>query len=57
MRVPVNSPLLVRDFFTKTYITVIPKPPYSPDLAAADFSSSPSRNPPLRDEDLPPYCR
>jgi hypothetical protein len=35
-----NDPLhssLVRDFLTKTDTTVIPKPPYSPDLAAAYF--------------------
>jgi transposase len=29
--------LLVRDFLTKVDTTVIPQPPYSPDLTPADF--------------------
>jgi transposase len=28
---------LIRDFLADTNITVLPQPPYSPDLAPADF--------------------
>jgi transposase len=34
---PAHSSLLVWDFLTKTDTTIIPKPPYSPGLAPADF--------------------
>ena len=30
--------LLIREFLTKHETTVVPQPPYSPDLAPADFS-------------------
>jgi transposase len=29
--------LLIREFLTKHETTVVPQPPYSPDLAPADF--------------------
>jgi transposase len=29
--------LLIREFLTKHEATVVPQPPYSPDLAPADF--------------------
>jgi len=29
--------LLIREFFTKHETTVVPQPPYSPDLAPAEF--------------------
>jgi transposase len=35
--VPSHSSLLVRDFLAKHATTVLPQPPYSPDLAPADF--------------------
>jgi len=34
---PVHSALVIRDFCVKNAMTVIPQPPYSPDLAPADF--------------------
>ncbi|WP_189514017.1 transposase, partial [Streptomyces narbonensis] len=34
---PAHSSLLVQQFFAKTSTTVMPHPPYSPDLAPADF--------------------
>jgi len=34
---PSHSLFLVRDFLAKRATTVIPQPPYSPDLAPADF--------------------
>ena len=38
---PANSALLVREFLERNSITVLEHPPYSPDLAACDFSFSP----------------
>jgi hypothetical protein len=35
--VPAYAMLLIRDFLANTNTTVFPQPPYSPDLAAADF--------------------
>jgi len=35
--VPAHSSFLVRNFLTKNKTTVVPQPPYSPDLAPADF--------------------
>jgi len=32
-----DASLLIREFFTKHETTVVPQPPYSPDLAPADF--------------------
>lgn len=34
---PVQPSLVIRDFCTKNTMTVIPQPPYSPDLAPVDF--------------------
>jgi transposase len=34
---PSHSSFLVRDFLAKQATTVLPQPPYSPDLAPADF--------------------
>jgi hypothetical protein len=34
---PAHMSLLVRQFFTSTKTTVIPHPPYSPDLASCGF--------------------
>ena len=34
---PSHSSFLVRDFLAKQAMTVLPQPPYSPDLAPADF--------------------
>lgn len=35
--VPIHSALSVRKFATKSKMTVVPHPPYSPDLAPYDF--------------------
>jgi transposase len=42
---PAHASLLIRDFLAKHEITVLPQPPYSPDLVPADFSSSKNLNP------------
>jgi hypothetical protein len=34
---PAHSSFLVRNFLAKNETTVVPQPPYSPDLAPADF--------------------
>jgi transposase len=34
---PAHASLLIRDFLAKHETTVLPRPPYSPDLAPADF--------------------
>ena len=34
---PSHSSFLVRDFLAKNATTILPQPPYSPDLAPADF--------------------
>jgi len=34
---PVHFSLLIHDFLTKHETALIPKPPYSPDLAPADL--------------------
>ena len=34
---PAHSSFLVRKFLVKNKMTVVPQPPYSPDLAPADF--------------------
>jgi transposase len=34
---PAHSSFLVRNFLTKNETTAVPQPPYSPDLAQADF--------------------
>lgn len=45
---PVHSALLIRNFCTKNGMTVIPQPPYSPDLAPADFFLFPKLKRPLK---------
>jgi len=34
---PAHASLLIREFLAKNETTVVPQPPYSPDLAPADF--------------------
>jgi len=34
---PAHVSLLIREFLTKHEVTVVPQPPYSPDLAPAEF--------------------
>ena len=34
---PAHASLLIREFLTKHQTTVVPQPPYSPDLSPADF--------------------
>jgi transposase len=34
---PAHASLLIREFLAKNESTVVPQPPYSPDLAPADF--------------------
>jgi hypothetical protein len=34
---PAHSSFLVRNFLAKNETTIVPQPPYSPDLAPADF--------------------
>ena len=34
---PAHASLLIREFLTKHETTVVPQPPYSPDLVPADF--------------------
>jgi len=34
---PAHASLFTREFFTKHETTVVPQPPYSPDLTPADF--------------------
>jgi transposase len=34
---PAYASLLIREFLAKNEATVVPQPPYSPDLATADF--------------------
>ena len=36
--VPAHGALLTRQFWTDNNMTVVPHPPYSPDLAPSDFS-------------------
>lgn len=45
---PVHSALLIRDYCTKNGMTVIPQPPYSPDLAPADFFLFPKLKRPMK---------
>ena len=47
---PVHSSLLIRDFCTKNEMTVVPQPPYSPDLAPADFFLFPKMKRPMKGE-------
>ena len=34
---PAHTPMLVREFLAKNRTVIMPQPPYSPDLAFADF--------------------
>ena len=34
---PAHKSLLIREFLTKHQMTVVPQPPYSPDLAPVDY--------------------
>lgn len=45
---PVHSALVIRNFCVKNAMTVIPQPPYSPDLAPADFFLFPKLKRPLK---------
>ena len=36
-KAPAHASLLIPEFLTKHETTVVPQPPYSPDLAAVDF--------------------
>jgi transposase len=36
---PAHTSLLILEFLVKNETTIIPQPPYSPDLAPADFFS------------------
>jgi hypothetical protein len=36
-KAPAHASLLIREFLTKHEMTAVPQPPYSPDLAPADF--------------------
>ena len=45
---PAHSSLLVRDFLAKTNTTVMPQPPYSPDLAPSDFFLFPEVKKPMK---------
>jgi len=47
-RAPVHSSLVIRDFRTKNAMTVIPQPPFSPDLAPADFFLFPKMKRPMK---------
>jgi hypothetical protein len=39
---PSHTPFFTRDVLTKNNMTVVPHPPYSPDLAPCDFSMFPA---------------
>jgi len=41
--------LLIREFLTKHEVTIVPQPPYSPDLAPADFFLFPKLKSSLKD--------
>ena len=45
---PAYSSLLVRDVLAKTNTTVMPQPPYSPDLAPSDFFLFPKLKKPMK---------
>jgi len=42
--VPAHAALLTRRFLTDNNMTVMPHPPYSPDLAPSDFFLIPNEN-------------
>lgn len=45
---PAHSSLLVRDFLAKNNTTIMPQPPYSPDLAPCDFFLFPKLKRPMK---------
>ena len=45
---PAHSALRIRDFLAKYFITILPHPPYSPDLAPGDFFLFPMLKRPLK---------
>lgn len=45
---PSHTALVVRDYLAKHATNIVPQPPYSPDLAPADFSLFPKLEKPLR---------
>ncbi|XP_011263146.2 uncharacterized protein LOC105255530 [Camponotus floridanus] len=45
---PSHTALVLRDFFAKNSIHIVPQPPYSPDLAPCDFWLFPKLKRPLR---------
>ena len=45
---PAHISLLIRDFCVKNHMTVLPRPPYSLDLAPADFFFFPKLKSPLK---------
>jgi len=46
---PAHVSLLIREFLTEHEMTVVPQPPYSPDLAPADFFLFPNLKSSLKD--------
>jgi transposase len=48
--VPAHASLLIRDFLANTNTTVLPQPPYSPDLAPADFFLFPKLKSTLKEQ-------
>ena len=46
---PAHASLLIREFLTKHETTVVPQPPYSPNLAPADFFLFPKLKSSLKD--------
>ena len=54
---PAHSALRTREFLAKHSITVLPHPPYSPDLAPCDFFLFPMLKRLLIEEDLRPFQR
>ena len=48
VKAPVDRSMLVREFLFKNKNVIMPKPPYSPDLAPADFLVSPKRKTPMK---------
>ena len=44
---PADTSMLVRKFLFKNKTVIMPQPPYSPDLASADFFLLPKLNKPI----------
>ena len=45
---PAHTSMLVRDFLAKNKTVIMPQPPYSPDLAPADFFLFPKLKTPMK---------